>query len=292
MATFNTPHEYLRASIQSILNQTYSNFEFIIIDDGSSNNDSKVIKEFKDNRILFFQNSVNIGLASTLNLGIKLSNGKYIARMDSDDIALKNRLMKQITYLEKNPTIDILGSSALYFGSYEKRVNFKRNDNLIKPFLFLGNPICHPTVVFRKKIIENNNLLYPVNQRSEDYAMWIKCFELGLKFHNLNEISLKYRVHSKQVTQNNNLEIKYSTNNLRIYLLKKYTNITSNSDFNLYNTFMNGEKKTLYDFFNFFKIIFFIKINNRNTFIISNFLFKSFLFRKFIREFGRFIINF
>ena len=122
MPVYNTKEEYLREAIESILNQTFTDFEFIIINDGSTNNAEEVIKSYKDSRIKYYRQE-NHGLIYTLNYGLSLCNGEYIARMDSDDISLPFRFEKQIEVLDKNPNIGIVGGLIKIFQDMDKNHN-------------------------------------------------------------------------------------------------------------------------------------------------------------------------
>ena len=115
MSVYNS-EDYLKEAIDSILGQTYANLEFIIIDDASTDRSLDIVKSYNDKRILLIKNEVNIGLAASLNKGIEIARGKYIARMDSDDISQSNRIYEQVKYLENNPDILCYGSWARYFG--------------------------------------------------------------------------------------------------------------------------------------------------------------------------------
>lgn len=124
MSVYNTPLKQLKEAIESILNQTYKNFEFLIIDDGSKRECVDFIKSYKDKRINLVQNKINLGLERSLNRGLDIAKGKYIVRMDTDDIAYKERIYKQLEFIEKNPQYSIVGSRAEYFdekGTYRKK---------------------------------------------------------------------------------------------------------------------------------------------------------------------------
>lgn len=120
MAEYNTKEEELRQSIESILNQTYKNFEFIIIDDFSEDKSTKIIKSYDDDRIKIYRNDKNIGLAESLNKGIKLSNTDFIIRMDTDDIALEDRIEKQVKFALEHPEYSIIAGKANCFGTNRK----------------------------------------------------------------------------------------------------------------------------------------------------------------------------
>lgn len=128
MPVYNA-QEYIREAIDSILNQTFSDFEFIIINDGSTDNSVEIIKNYNDPRIVLVDNTENKGLVSVLNQGLQLAQGEYIARMDADDISLPNRFMEQVNYLDKHPQVGILGAWFHIFGDkinrIEKNINFQ-----------------------------------------------------------------------------------------------------------------------------------------------------------------------
>lgn len=167
-----------RKSIESILNQTFTDFEFIICDDGSSDGTYEILKEFAkyDERIILLKNEKNIGLAATLNKCIRAARGSFIARHDCDDYAAKDRFEKQISYLANNPDVDLLGSWAYLFdenGVYDTLVfprNVKNED-----FLFTS-PYQHGSVMFRKEVLEKAGgyTVSKVTRRTEDYEMFMR----------------------------------------------------------------------------------------------------------------------
>jgi len=186
---------YLREAIESILNQTYTNFEFIIINDGSKDNSEEIIKSYNDNRIIYISQK-NIGLAATLNIGIKISKGKYIARMDQDDISLPERFEKQIDFLEKNKDYDILGTWAKIFpDKTNKRFHKHPTDNIkLKYFLLFNNPFVHSSVMIRKSVFEKIGLYSEDKNRQppEDYELWSRIARVS-KIANIPEVLLNYR---------------------------------------------------------------------------------------------------
>jgi len=210
MSTYNS-EKYLNEAIDSILNQTFKDFEFIIIDDGSTDRSLKILKSYKDPRIRIVQNESNIGLAKSLNKGLKLAQGKYIARMDSDDISLPNRLKKQVAFMEANPEIGVCGTWSQTFGEIKKIVSktpLKHED--ISAIMFSYCPISHPTVIIRKDIIDRYDFYYDeIAQGCEDYKLWVEMAKVT-RFANLQEVLLHYRFHSTQITKlgNKNQDIK------------------------------------------------------------------------------------
>ncbi len=197
---------YLKDAIESILNQTYKNIEFIIINDGSLDQSFEIIKRYKkiDSRIIIENNIENKGLIYSLNKGIDLSQGKYIARMDADDISEKNRLEEQVVFLEKNKDIAMCSTYIKIFKDNMKYLTkkFKTNTNYenIKIKLLFRNYIAHPTVMIRKDIIKKYNLMYNEKHKGmEDYGLWIKLVNIE-KIVTLPKYLLKYRFLNSSIT--------------------------------------------------------------------------------------------
>lgn len=207
MSVYNG-QEYLRESIESILNQTYENFEFIITDDGSKDISLNILKEYlrKDSRIKLVINDSNKGLIYSLNNMLNLSKGKYIARMDADDISLKNRIEEQVKFMEKNDDISMISSSYQAFKDryffLKKNIQFITGFEEIKSSLLFRNYICHPAVMIRKEIIKKYNLKYnPEDKGMEDYGLWLKLSKKE-KIIILPQILLKYRYLSNSISAN------------------------------------------------------------------------------------------
>lgn len=186
--------QFLRESIASILKQTYSNFEFIIIDDGSTDNSWETIKKFNDTRIRAFRQS-NKGLQPTLNFGIGQASGKYIARMDQDDISADERLDKQVKFLEKNNHIAILGTSFAIIDKGGKFLDhsyhFDRPED-IKLEILTRNPFGHGTIMIRRSVLKSVGL-YDEKQAVEDYELWYRIIK-NYKGMNLAEELYSWRV--------------------------------------------------------------------------------------------------
>lgn len=199
---------FLKESIESILNQTYKNFELIIINDGSSDHTEEIINSYKDYRISYFKTPNNNGLVSTLNRGLLHCKGEFIARMDADDWAYPKRLEIQINYLLKNPDIDICGANiALWDGEYTRgKWIFPVNDTDIKANLFLKCSMAHPTIIFRQPLSSPTEQIY--NEQyypAEDYELWVRLMAKK-KFHNINKTLLKYRINPNQISYKNSLK--------------------------------------------------------------------------------------
>ena len=199
----NTPIEYLEQALLSILHQTYSNFEVIFVDDFSSTNYS-CLSVFADPRIKIIKNSTNKGLGSSRNIGIDNSKGKYIAIMDTDDIALPERFERQVDFLERNLDVVVCGTWFETFG--EKCEVFKRviDDNeYYRCCLFFDNDptIINPSVMIRKSaLIENNIKLNERITSAEDYDLWTKISCYG-RITNIKEVLFRYRIRPNQMSQ-------------------------------------------------------------------------------------------
>lgn len=197
MSVYNS-EKYLEKAIDSILNQTYTNLEFIIIDDSSTDKSLEIITSYYDQRIVLVQNEVNLGLTKSLNKGIRLATGKYIARMDSDDISLPLRLEKQVLFMQQHPDIDICGTWYTTFEEHKYLQKLPLTHEQIKSDLLFYTPIAHPTILMKKNIFKKHQ--YPENfLNAQDYALWIELIN-EYKFSNLPESLLMYRTHLKQAS--------------------------------------------------------------------------------------------
>ena len=184
---------YVEESIQSILNQTCENFELIIIDDGSNDNSGGLIKNIKDARIRFYSQP-NMGLAKTLNKGIELANGEFIARQDADDISMPERFEKQIQFLIANPEVNLLGTWAEIFPVKNNVPRFHKhpaNDSELKFELFFDCPFVHSSVMLRKECLKTTGYYNP-EKTAEDFDLWARIARSS-KVANIPDVLLRYR---------------------------------------------------------------------------------------------------
>lgn len=190
--------KYLESSVSSILNQSCSDFELLLIDDGSTDNSLKILKKFEeqDDRVRVITRA-NRGLSNTLNEMIDLARGRWFARMDMDDIALPRRFELQLKWLE-NTGADICGTWAKCFGGSDNRIiRHGITDESIKLELLFGCAFVHPSVLIRSEAIKS--LRYdPALDSAEDYDLWVRAARAGLKLANIPEVLLMYRVHDSQ----------------------------------------------------------------------------------------------
>lgn len=203
MPVFNG-EKHLKDAIDSILNQSFKDYEFIIINDGSTDSSEEIILSYKDSRIKYVENTHNLKLIKTLNKGLNLCQGEYIARMDADDIALPTKLEEQISYLEAHPEMIVCGTQIERFGSKRRPKNkvswIKENNDEIKAQLFMSNCFAHPSVVIRASVLRESNIKYNADYiHVEDYKMWIDLAEFG-DFHNIPKSLLRYRLTDDQIS--------------------------------------------------------------------------------------------
>lgn len=191
---------YIREAVDSILNQTFADFEFLIIDDASIDATATIIKKYNDPRIQLIEKPENSGYTNSLNYGLSIAKGEYIARMDGDDISLPERFAKQVAFLDANKDIILCGTSLCIIGT-DKTIIVPETHDAIKLALLKGNSIVHPSVMFRN-IKEKKSLIgYDISKEpAEDYDLWVRLLSRG-KLHNLQEVLLNYRVHNTQVSQ-------------------------------------------------------------------------------------------
>ena len=196
LTLFNSNVEHLEEAVQSILKQTYSDFEFlIIIEYGTDIKIVKLIEEFsqRDKRIVLVKNKEKLGFVNSLNLGIELSKGEYIARMDDDDISILSRFEKQVKLMDSNLNIGVCGTSQIIVTPkrcFKSLKPSKHND--IRAMMVFGYNISHPTVMFRKELFLRNHWKYKNGVIAEDHELWLRIID-KTTFANIPEILLYHR---------------------------------------------------------------------------------------------------
>ena len=188
---------YLNKAIESILKQTYCDFEFIIIDDASTDGSRGLLKQWadQDERIRLIFHDENRGLGYSLNEGVRKSRGKWVARMDADDISFLDRFERQVKYLNAHPDVDILSGCAIDFDEDGNPLRLRQvppsHEDIIQ--LLWTIPIIHPAVIFRRDAILEAGSYSPDLRRRQDYDLWFRCAAEGLRFANLAEPLIFYR---------------------------------------------------------------------------------------------------
>ena len=190
---------YLKECLESLKGQTFRNFEVLIFDDASTDRSNGILMAFDDPRFHVERSRKNQGYAVYLNQGIEKARGRYIARMDADDICHPERLQKQFNYLEDHPEVGICGTGYEVFGNVEAKPFFKpKSDDAIRWMLMLDNPFQHPTVMMRRSVLMEHALRYREDlMPTEDYELWSRLLKVT-KGANLPELLLRYRFHAGQ----------------------------------------------------------------------------------------------
>lgn len=229
MPTYNTEVSILREAVDSILCQTLRDFEFIIVDDGSTNDSVAYLQSLQDKRIKLIRNPQNIGITKSLNIGFRAAQGKYIARMDSDDISLPIRLEKQFVFMEKHPDIIMCGSNVECFGAYSERTHHRINDmeryRISALFAYPGP--YHPTIFLNHELLLRNNISYDEDLKyAQDYGIYAeisKCGQVSL----LKEVLLLRRIHNRQVSSTQKeIQIRYAKITQKKLLLELLDSVT------------------------------------------------------------------
>ncbi|MGQ1787824.1 glycosyltransferase [Saccharicrinis sp. GN24d3] len=275
MSLYNEPIEWIRESIESIIVQTFVDYEFIIINDKPDRNENSILLNeyvLKDNRIVIIENDSNIGLTKSLNKGLRIAKGKYIARIDADDMAMPNRFEKQYSFLEDNKDHILCGSFATMIdehGNLKGKLIYPSDDKSIRIGLVLKNQLNHPTLFYRNsdKLRYDEEIKY-----AQDYDFVIKASKIG-KLANLDAHLLKYRVSRQQIGASKLKEQDNFANKIRLSyirdLLKSEYNITLSDD--------NAVKQVIH------------KFRNEKSTTISNIYFSLAVYLKMVKIWSRIV---
>lgn len=203
MPVYNTKEEYFREAIESVLNQSFEDFELLIVDDFSEPYIEKTVKSYKDERIKYHRLDKNSGASAARNFAIERAQGEFIAFLDSDDISLENRLKHQLEYFEKNPQIGCLGTGVKGIGSEKDKVEFKIFSSSFEIELYLifsGCAFCQSSVMLRKSILIDNNIRYQTKYvPAEDYGLWLDLIGYT-QFYVLPEVLTLYRFYPENIS--------------------------------------------------------------------------------------------
>ena len=207
MGVHNEKEEHLRLAIDSICNQSYSEIEFIIIDDCSNEICKRILSDYNESyeNIRIIHNKENLGLTKSLNVGLRQASGVFIARMDADDYSVPTRIEKQVKFLNDNNDISICGTGVVSFGDASIYMSPFRgfSNDAAQCSLFFSSTLCHPSVMMRKSFLSDYHLEYDERvTRGQDYDMWERCSIHG-KLAVMREVLLFYRIHSSQITSAN-----------------------------------------------------------------------------------------
>jgi len=204
---------YLKQAIDSVLNQTYKEFELLIIEDASTDHSLQILKSYSDPRIEIYLNEKNMGISYTRNRGLELCNTEYMALLDDDDIAMPYRLEHEVKYLDEHPDVQVVGGHQRQIDEFGNDLNKQwsvyLNPKYIKAYLMTGNTVVNGSAMFRKKFINKNHIRYHEQcYGAEDYRFWVECSLKG-KIANLDEVMLLWRTgHGNETNRANEYNLK------------------------------------------------------------------------------------
>ena len=246
--------DYIQEAVNSILNQTFDDFELIIIDDNSTDGTVELIKNVKDPRIKCILKPVNTGITNSLNFGLKIAKGKYIARMDGDDVSFPDRFEQQVRFMDLNPRVVLCGGGYISIDSKKEFIPAHDHANLLFEMTY-HCPIAHPTVFIRKKILLSNKIEYdPKYEPAEDFRMWTVLSKYG-EIANIKEPLIRYRIHPNQASVTRALKqktisniiasdhVRYLSNNNKYFKFFIGKKIESTLDMNKYLSVEEDIKK-------------------------------------------------
>lgn len=245
MPIYKTNPAYLSQAIESILLQTFIDFEFIILDDCPDDSRENIVKQFKDSRINYICNEKNIGISGSRNKLLSLSKGEYLAIFDHDDISLSTRFEKQVKYLDSHPEVGVVSSNMKMIHSGEILKN-PEGDLAIKSELFYGCVVAHTASMIRKNVLTKYNLVWEEEYSPcEDYMLWARLIDKTM-FYNIQEVLVNYRDHSQNTSNLQKEKMKD-----RDWLIKNF----------IYKKFPRGPFKS-YEWIYLFGLIPFLKIRS------------------------------
>jgi glycosyltransferase involved in cell wall biosynthesis len=270
---------YLKEAIDSILSQTYVDFELLIINDGSKDSTESIILGYDDSRIKYYKHDYNLGLVKTLNEGIELSHGEFIARMDADDISLPKRFEKQVKLFEQKHDVMICGTMNQWFGARNDKLPFPKDTDGARVGLLFGCFVSHPSVMFRRDFLLKTGLRYlPEFFPAEDYKMWVDCVKIA-RFYTIQERLVLYRMHSEQIGVTHRPEQIIIANQIKRELFSLLSPQLSEIDITYFiNEFQKTPIKSIYQFKEqkaWIKKIIKLNQTNKNPFFNSKYLQKA-----------------
>lgn len=201
MPIWNSREDYLREAVESVLRQTYNDFEYLILNDSPDNTAlERIVKSYNDPRVVYIENEENIGIAASRNKLLELAKGEYVAVIDHDDIAEPQLLEKQVTYLDAHPEVGVVGVGVRELPSGKDSHN-PQNDRDIRLGLMWGCVITHSSAMIRLSVLKQHHIRYEEQfSPSEDYALWCRLIPYT-QFHNLPEVLFRYRFHANNTSK-------------------------------------------------------------------------------------------
>ncbi|MBR1841328.1 MAG: glycosyltransferase [Alphaproteobacteria bacterium] len=226
MPVYKTPEKYLQEAIESILNQTFHNFEFLILDDCPEQPVGHIVQSYKDKRIKYSVNPYNMGISATRNKLIDMAQGKYLAIMDHDDIALPERFAKEVCFLDTHPDIGVVGTWYERFPRTKIKKRYIINSQIERDLMY-NCSILHPSAMIRKSILVDNNIRYESKfSPAEDYMLWARLIG-KTKFANIPEVLQKYRDYAYNTSKTQSAKMKESSKKVHLFLEQKHPQLMS-----------------------------------------------------------------
>ncbi len=246
MSVYNG-ESHLSEAIESILQQTFTDFEFLIIDDGSNDNTSEILLRYskKDKRIRVVRNENNIGLTRSLNRGIDLAKGEYIARMDADDFSLPTRFTRQIAYMDAHPKVGVVGSYLVkHFNDKSDIAKYPCNHDMIHAGLLTGPKIFHPTAFIRAAILRRHRIYYTNEFKyAQDFDLWVKIAKYA-DLANIPEVLCHQRIHENSISNSNRQEQDYFAARIRQTQLEEILGTTiSSTEYHFFEEIIRKTRK-------------------------------------------------
>ncbi|MBR3511048.1 MAG: glycosyltransferase family 2 protein [Alphaproteobacteria bacterium] len=261
---YNTKPEHLRECIESVLNQTFTDFEFLILNDSPDNQEiEKIVKEYAkhDKRIKYSKNTKNIGITKSRNKLLKMARGEYLAVFDHDDISMPDRLEKEVKYLDENPDVGIVSGWIELFGDKKLIRKMPENDKQIKIFLTDNNWMSHTASMIRRSVLINNNIEYEeFFSPAEDYRL-CACLMDVTKFHNIQKVLVKYRMFDKNTSVVQKTDMIEKHNIIQQFISNKYPMLRKEFD----NNYNQGTRLRL----RLFGFIPMLKIKNNTVYLFE-----------------------
>ncbi|RPH82021.1 MAG: glycosyltransferase [Nitrospiraceae bacterium] len=241
---------YLDQAIQSVLSQTFRDFEFIVINDGSTDGTAKIIERYQrtDGRICAHEQP-HLGLVGSLNRGLELARGEYVARMDADDISLPERIAKQMAFMDAHQEVGICGTWIETFGNGGAVVRqYPADDATIRSWLLFESVLAHPSIMMRRERLVRAGLSYDAGSvHAEDYDLWVRAAR-HMVLANIPEVFLRYRLHPQQVVQKHEAEKLASAGRVRLAQLEFLGIRPTEDEFALHHALSTWQFRATQDF--------------------------------------------
>lgn len=220
---YRTDASHLRECIESILNQTFTDFEFLILNDSPDATYLRdIVKSYGDKRIKYIENDHNMGISASRNKLLKMARGEYIAIFDHDDISVPTRLAREVEFLDTNPHIGVVSGLLEFFGDTHRIMPQPEYDTQIKVFLTDTCPVAHTAAMIRKSVLTDNNIEYEeYYSPAEDYRLWARLMDVT-NFHNLQTVLVKYRWLATNTTNQQYPKMERASDAISIQLRNKY----------------------------------------------------------------------